>query len=354
MLKIPLSDIVTKIKQDKGLSEEEINNKIDSKMQELSGLISKEGAAHIIANELGVKVFEQTQGRLQIKNILMGLRNVETAGKVVRVFELREFKTDTRQGKVSSMIIGDETGTIRITMWGDQADNINSLKEGDIVRIEGGYVRENMGRKEVHLNDRSNLIINPEGVVISDVKENDFPKAVRKEIKDLDESDQNVEILGTIVQVYDIRFFEVCPECNKRALGSEGSYKCNVHGDIKPDYSYVLNLTLDDGTETIRCTFFRNQLERLLEKSKEDMIKYKDDPASFESVKTEMLGNMVKLVGRVNKNEMFDRIEFVSQLVFNNPDPNEEIKRIQKEGQEIKDEPKEKEDQSAVSEETVE
>ena len=61
MLKIPLNDIIAKILKETSLSEAEINTKIDQKLDQLSGLISKEGAAHIIANELGVKLFEAFQ-----------------------------------------------------------------------------------------------------------------------------------------------------------------------------------------------------------------------------------------------------------------------------------------------------
>ncbi|MBW2996282.1 hypothetical protein KY332_03205 [Candidatus Woesearchaeota archaeon] len=327
MLKIPLADIIEKIKQAKELSEEDINSKIDAKMKQLSGLISKEGAAHIIANELGVKIFEQVSGKLQIKNILTGMRSVETVGKVTRAFELREFQTDTRSGKVSSMVIGDETGTIRITMWGDQAESIKQVNEGDIVKIVGGYVRENQGRKEVHMNDRSRLIVNPPGETVGEVVEQESrPTATRKKLNELTESSENIEILGTIVQAFEPRFFTVCPQCSKKANQEGDNFVCKEHGTITPDYSYVMNVVLDDGTETMRCTFFRNQAERLLDKTKEEIMKYREAPETFEPVKTELLGNQLKLIGRTKKNEMFDRVEFISQLVFTNPDPEEELK----------------------------
>ena len=109
MIKIPYEQIVERIKKEGNISEEEINGKIDSKMKQLSGLISKEGAAHIVANELGIKLFDSFTGKLQIKNIIAGLRNVETVGKVLQTYELREFTTNDRQGKVASLVIGDET-----------------------------------------------------------------------------------------------------------------------------------------------------------------------------------------------------------------------------------------------------
>jgi len=329
MIKIPLSDIISKIQTKSGLSEQEINSKIEKKLDQLSGLISKEGAAHIIANELGIKLFEETSGKLQIKNILAGMRNVETLGKIQRLFELREFQTENRSGKVASLVIADETSSIRVVMWGDQADKIREMKENDIIKIVGGYVRENQGRKEVHINDRTKLIINPAGEKIDNVKE--YEKAGRKSIKDLTEADQNVEVLGTIVQAFDIRFFTVCPECGKRAKEEAGKFICLKHNEVKPTYSYVLNVILDDGSETIRCVLFKNQIERLLGKTQEEILPYKDEASKFDEVKNDLLGKIVKMVGRVSRNQMFDRTEFNAQLVFPDPNPEEEVQRLEKE-----------------------
>ena len=133
MIKIPYEQIIERIKNEAKISESEIDGKIKDKMKQLSGLISKEGAAHIVANELGIKLFDAFTGKLQIKNIIAGLRNVETVGKVLQTYELREFTTNERQGKVASLVIGDETGTIRVVLWGDQADNIKSIT---LMRIE--------------------------------------------------------------------------------------------------------------------------------------------------------------------------------------------------------------------------
>jgi len=333
MFKLPLQDIINKIKENTNLSEAEINNKINQKLDQLSGLISKEGAAHIVANELGVKIFEQTQGKLQIKNILAGMRSVETVGKVQRVFELREFQTEQRSGKVASLIIADETGSIRIVLWGDQAEKINRIKEGDILKIINGYARENQGRKEVHMNDRASIAINPPGVEVNNVREfGERPEAARKKINELQPGDENIEILGTIVQAFEPKFFEVDPASGKRARPNEEGKFFNDSGkEIQPDYSYVMNVVLDDGSETIRCAFFRNQVERLLNKTQQEVLKYKDNIAEFEPIKTELLGQQVKLVGRANKNEMFDRMEFITQLVFLNPNPQEEVQRLEKE-----------------------
>ncbi len=331
MIKIPYEQIIEKIKLDANISEEEIDNKINAKMKQLSGLISKEGAAHIVANEMGIKLFEAFSGKLQIKNILPGLRNVDTIGKVTQVYELREFITNGRQGKVASLVIGDETGTIRAVLWGDQADNIKNIPRGAILKIAGGYVRENNGNIELHVNERSKLIINPEGETVIGVKAAEQEATVRKPIDKLAESDNNVEILATIVQVFDPRFFPVDPETGKKVTESEGSYYLNEKRVENPDFSYVVNIVVDDGTDNIRAVFFRDSMEKLLNADKKQILSYKENPSSFEEVKSNLLGTLVKIYGRVKRNLFFDRLEIVANGVSINPDPDEEIKRLEEE-----------------------
>ena len=328
MIKIPYEEIILKINESTKMSVAEIEERIEKKMKQLSGLISKEGAAHIVANELGVKVFEPLSGKLQIKNILSGMRDVETVGKVLQVYDAKEFMRGDAISKVASMLIGDETSTIRVVMWGSQADNAANLGLNDVVKIVGGYVRENNNRKEIHLNDRSQVVINPKGEIVGEVLiENKHGS--RKEIKGLNENDNEVELLGTIVQVFDIKFYEICPRCGKRAKPNIDLFECSEHGNVIPAYAYVLNAVLDDGTETIRCVFFRNQLERLLNLNQEQVLKFKNEPVEFEVIKNNLLGTIVKLNGRANKTSMFNRLEFITQNVDINPNPEEEMKRMQ-------------------------
>jgi replication factor A1 len=336
MINIPLPQIKERISQKTGLSEDEINQKIKAKLKQLPGLISEEGAAHIVANELGVKLFDIGE-KLQIKNVLAGMRNVDLVGKVLQKYELREFVKENSSGKVANILIGDETGVIRIVLWNKQAELLSQLSEGDVVKIRSGYVRENNGRKEVHLNDMSKLIINPPGVTV-EVKP--YTPAVpvvgtRKQIAEISEADANVEILATIVQVFDLNFFEVCPQCNKRVRLRDEGFACQTHGKVTPDYNFVLNLYLDDGSDNIRVVFWRDQVEQLLSMDKTQIMAFKEDPSKFEPIKTELLGNMIKISGRANKNQNFDRIELVANQVERNPNPDEEIKKLKEEADRV-------------------
>ncbi len=323
MIRMPLPDMLARIKEKTGITEQELLSKIDAKCASLAGLISKEGAAHIIANELGVKLFE---GGGKIKDLLPGMRNAEFLGRITQIYEVREFqRADGTAGKVGSFLVGDDTGVVRVVCWGSQADILKQLTAGAPLKVSGGMVRENQrGYKEVHLNEVSKVNLNPKEPV-PEVKAN---KATRKTLKELTESDEQVEIIGTIVQVFDPKFFEVCPQCTKRLKEVEGQWVCEEHSALMPDYSYLVNVFLDDGTENMRIVLFRNQAERLLAKTKEQMIGYRVNPESFEPLKTELLGEQFRFIGRAKKNTFFDRIEFIANQVHKAV-PEEELARLQ-------------------------
>lgn len=324
LIKIPFNELIAKLQEKSGKSEEELNSLIIQKVSQLSGLISKEGAAHIVANELGIKLIENSG---KVKDIYSGMRNVEFVAKITQVFEAKEFnRSDNSVGKVGSFLCGDETGIIKVVCWGSHADVLKQLSDGIFVKIVGGFVKENdRGFKEVHMNERSRIIINPPLTSEFDVKK--IQKALRKSIKDLVETDENVEIFGTIVQVFDPRFFEVCPTCNFKVKEIDGRWVCEKHQEVAPQFNYVVNLFLDDGTENIRVVLFTNQAERLLSKTKEEFVAYRLSPEKFEDVKNALLGEQYRFVGRIKKNIFFDRLEFVAQLVFK-ADPQEEIERL--------------------------
>ncbi|MBW2987058.1 DUF2240 family protein [Candidatus Woesearchaeota archaeon] len=330
MYKMPVDEIIKRLVSNTDFNEEEIKAKIKAKMDELSGLISSEGAAHIIANELGVKLFQLGTGMLKIKDIVPGMRNVETAGKVTNIFDVREFDTGNRQGKVGNFIIADDTGSIRITLWNEMADKMLQLEKGQVVRIKSAYVRQNnVGFKELHLNDKSALIQNPPGIEIPDrITE-------RKQIIDINEEGQVVELMGHIVDMYRPAFFEICPKCNKRVKQDDitGNYNCPEHQQVEPVYAHVLNVLLDDGTGTMRITCWRDQAEKLLSNIRE----MKGDESLFEPAKANLLGEMLKVVGRVKKNLVSNAIELNAISIDSKPKPEEEIEKLEKQVAELEE-----------------
>jgi len=315
MISIPIELIIQKISEQTSLSEEKVKQKINSKLEQLSGLISKEGAAHIVANELGVKLM-QTEGIIKIKNLLAGMRDIELNCKVVRKYDLKTFENARGQGKVFKFLAGDETGIMMVVLWNDKADLEKKFKENNLIKIKQANVRDNNGKLELHLGEGSTIELNPEGVNI-DIKTT--TKTERKKISDLKEADENVEIFGTVVQVFDPKFFKI---------NSEGR---RIKEEENPDgatYGAVLNIFVDDGTDNIRVVLWKNQILNFLQIKEKELISFKENPASFEEYKNKMLGTMMKFIGRTTKNEMFGKLEYVANIVLANVNPDEEIKQL--------------------------
>ena len=82
------------------------------------------------------------------------------------------------------------------------------------VGMKSAFVKENnFNQKEIHLNEKTGVEINPDGESVGEVRK--AASFERKKIQDLNEGMNQVEVLGTVVQVVDPRFFNVCPECSK-------------------------------------------------------------------------------------------------------------------------------------------
>lgn len=333
-MQIPYESIIKLIEEKTKLSRKDIDIKIKSKIDSLSGLISKDGAAHIVAHEFGVEIKgEDSKGIISIKNLVPGLKNVSVVGKIRKIFDTNSFKRpDGTSGKVRSMFIFDETDSIKAVMWNDAADV--AMNEGDTIRLSKAYVKDNRGNIEVNVSFTDNVEVNPEGVevkkavssehVSQPIREPVAPK--RKDINALSDKDYNIEIMGTIVQVTDIRFYEVCPSCNKR-LKPDGT--CQEHGKVSPKYNYVLNLILDDNSGNIRVVFFNDLIEKLLGMSRDQVLLF-NASSGFDKIKDNLLGNIIKVNGRVNNNAMFSRLEFVAKDLSIDVDFQAEIEELKK------------------------
>src|SRR3989338_2595756 len=131
-----ISEMITKIAADSGLNESEIKARVQEKQEELSGLISEEGAVYIVAKELGVQILKKKE-RLYIGSIVPGMKNVDVVGKITRIFPVKEFKTDKAEGRVANMIIADHTGSVKMSLWNDEISILGEIEQGDVIHFKG-------------------------------------------------------------------------------------------------------------------------------------------------------------------------------------------------------------------------
>jgi ssDNA-binding replication factor A large subunit len=247
--------ILKKISDSSGLGKEEIERRVEAKKSKLSGLISKEGAAQIIAAELGIS-FENE--RLKIEELLPGMRKVNVIGKIINLSPVREFTTKKGdKGKVVNLLLADYTSNIKTVLWDTNHIALiekGEIQEGSFVEISGGGIRNN----ELHLGSFSEIKQSKE--TLDSVKTERIIK--EKNISDFNISD-NTKVRAFIVQTFGPRFFYVCPECRKKVVSGEGGFICQEHGKVISEKRALLNLVLDDGTETIRAVLFNDAFHGL-------------------------------------------------------------------------------------------
>ncbi len=307
-MNISYETIISKIITSTSLPKEQIELKINQKLKDLQDLISREGAAHIVANELNVKLFDSVPKYLKIKDITPGLNSVTLTARIITINETRSYKKNNREGRIGSILMGDETGTMRLVIWDQNLINeIPKLKEGDILKVLNAYSKENNGYKELHLGSKSQWNLNPPNETIGEIKINMTSK--RKELSEVKQN-EFVEVLGYIVQVFEPKFYNACPVCNKKVMQTDEKFICREHGAITANKVPILNIFLDDGTGNIRAVLFRDLAEKVLGK----------EPYNFEEIKKSVLGKQFSIKGKINKNEMFDRLELMATSL-EEPDP---------------------------------
>jgi replication factor A1 len=319
-----LKEITEQIVKVSKLSEEEVKRKIEEKQTELSGLVSLEGAAYIVGKELGVNLLKETKKKeLKIKNVVSGMNSVDLAGRVVDVSERRDFEKGGRSGSVVNVVLGDETGTIRLSLWNKEIEIIDKLgiRENGIISVAGCYVKEdNRGSSELRLGKfgRIEKVEGEDmGIPRVEVVQRGFEEAKLKCINDLKENEYS-EVRASLVQLFRRNpFFEVCPECEGRIEKSGDVWVCKDHGNVEPKYQMVISGVMDDGSGNMRVVFFRDLAEKVLGEKTEDlklMASKQADPLSiYENL--HVLGREFIIRGRTKKNQFTERTEFIANGV---------------------------------------
>ncbi len=312
-----MEDVVATVAAISGLDVETVKKKIADKKQEAAGMLSDHGAAYMVAKELGVSLFQRDE-RLHIANIVPGIKDIEIVGKIVRL-STRNFETDKAKGSVTSVILGDETGTIRLSLWNDEQDKL-SAREGDVIRVRG-YTKEGLYGNELRLGKFGTITKSSERIDVRMARSYE-----RTAIAELSEH-RFAEVRACVVKVFESNpFYEICPQCGGRVKG-DGTYTCDEHGDVEPAHAMVVSGIIDDGTENIRAVFFRDHAEAVLgialKEARDLFIRTMDVSKLYGNVQ---LGKEYILDGAVRNNILFNRLEFIVNGV-RDVEPFAEIRR---------------------------
>ena len=294
--------IIEKIARASNLDKEEIKRKVQAKRAKLSDLISYEGAAQIVAVELGIN-FENEKSK--IKELLPNMRKVNAVGKVINLFPVRTFKNNKgTESKVANLIFADDTSNIKVVLWDTNHISFieeGIIKEGSIVEVNNATMKGN----ELHLGNFSEIKISKE--IFDDIKIITEKAVEEKKISDFIVSD-NVKTRAFIVQTFEPRPFNVCSECKKKGVAEGENFICATHGKIHPEKRYLINLVLDDGTGTIRTVLFNENLSKI-------GLTELDNTERLIFQREDLLGKEMFFSGNVRMNKFFNEPEFIINQV---------------------------------------
>ena len=288
--------ILEKISKASELEKEEIGRRVEAKRAKLSGLISKEGAAQVVAAELGISFDNE---KLKIEELLPGMRKVNVIGKVINLSPVRTFTTKKGdEGKVANIFLADNTSNIKVVLWDTNHISLiekGEIKDGTVVEISNASMRDS----ELHLGSFSEIKLSNE--TFENVKTEKIVK--EKNISDFKIS-ENIGVRAFIVQAFEPRFFNVCSECKKKVIPEGEDFVCGEHGKVIPEKRAIVNLVIDDGTESIRAVFFHETISGL---GMTDL----ENPEKMIEQRQMILGKEMIFSGNVRNNSYFNNQELI-------------------------------------------
>jgi replication factor A1 len=225
-----IEDIYADLETD--VSEEEFREAVEQKVEQMDGLADEETAAMLIAHELE----DHEVGT--ISDIEPGMDEVKFLAKVVSVGELRTFERDgddeDGEGRVINVEAADETGSVRLAFWDQQAASIadGQLESGEVLRVKGrpkeGYNGLEVSVEKAEPDDDADIDVDLEGPAT---------------VESLTMGQSDVNLRGLVLDTDEVRTFD-------RDDGSEGR---------------VSNLTLGDETGRVRVTMWDEMADRATE-----------------------------------------------------------------------------------------
>ena len=222
------------------ITRDQLEDMINKKRETSGDLLSVEGAAHLVAQDLLVATGEKKTKGLQISDLIPQIGDATLATRVIGVWPKQNFKRkDESEGTFVRLLLGDNTGTISCLVWNSEVVKTFQEKdfEGKIAAVSHGYTRQGLSEKvELHIGNRGSISL------LADEKATDIPSVdsfVNPLNKISDELD-TVSIQGTIKTTPIVSSFETG--------GAPGT---------------VLRMLVEDDTSVINVVAWNEKVEEL-------------------------------------------------------------------------------------------
>ena len=233
---------------------------------------------------------------IKIGDINENSGRVEVTGRILSI-EKKVISGEKGPREIFSGMIGDETGRVRFTAWGDAR-----LKEDDVVKINSAFAKGWKGIPQISFDEKAD---------ITRIK-GEFPSAKelsaskRVDISALVEGSgaADVTVSGVILQIKEGSGLVFrCPEC-KRVL-QKGT--CRIHGKVEGTADLRIKAIVDDGTGALAVVMNRGITEELLEMGIDDCIEKAREVMDYDIVKglveEKLIAKPIEITGNVTVDE---------------------------------------------------
>jgi len=255
----------------------------------------------------------------KIEDLRSGLGAVEITARILNL-EKKDTEIDGTKKKVFSGIIGDETGKAQFTSWHDF-----KLKEGEIVKISGGYIKSWKGIPQLTFDEKATVKkLDGSNITEDDLKTRKMPLHILVEKRGA----LDIEVEGTVIETRKgSGFIMRCPECDRVLWNDE----CKTHGKVEGKSDIRIKLVVDDGTGAVSANIGRELNEKILGKSFEECKKLvensKDENALINEINKLLFAQRINIQGDA-LGDNFGTTIIVKEIKIVDVDINKESERI--------------------------
>ena len=226
-------------------------------------------------------------------------------GRVIEVNDVREFDRDNGDtGFVRNIEIADDTGSIRVVLWDNDAKN--EYEMGQAIKLQNPRLSLDMdNRVEATVSGGTTMMEPSESELEKLPSQDELMEAifVPKTIESLYEDDTNVHVTGTIQEVSpDKILLKRCPNCRENVDDSEDEYYCDNcgHSFDEPSYTLMIPTRIEDETGDISVTFFGKLAEELIGMDQEKIVSLVEDGYGIEDKLQDLVGVTIEIIANVS------------------------------------------------------
>ncbi len=235
-------------------------------------------------------------GEVKVSDLRAGMRGLDLTFRVLSVAP-RQVNVKGEEKTVWSGSMADETGMIEFSSWHDF-----ELDEGDVVHLQGGYIRTWRGVPQLSFDGRDD---------VEKLDADTLPGAedlARETVVTIEELERrggahSVAVNGIMIEVREGSGLVFrCTEC--RRVVRKGT--CSIHGRVENTADLRVKGVVDDGTGSLSVIMNREITEDLLGKSLEECKTLAQETFDPEVVRDLLVDRLVARPVKVTGNVVSD------------------------------------------------